>query len=56
MTAGLERQQEHDALPRRIARSPQGAQQGPLLGRTANYGLRALHRGIPLSVMFVLVR
>src|SRR5262245_15594930 len=54
--ACLERQQKHDAIPRRITGGGQGAQHGPLLDRTDHRSLLALLRGTPVSVMSVLVR
>jgi hypothetical protein len=54
--AGLERQQEHDAIARGIAGGDQVPQNRPLLGGTDNLRLLALHRGTPVSVVLVFVR
>ena len=47
--AGLHRQEEHDPVARRIAGGVQVPQNGPLLGRTDNLGLLALHGDPPVA-------
>ena len=49
-------QEEHDAIPPRIAGGGQVAQNGPLLGRTQHLRLLALHGGLPIELIHKLIR
>jgi hypothetical protein len=54
--AGLHRQQKHHPVTRRIAGGLQITQNGPLLGRTDNFGLLALHGDPPVDRDALLIR
>jgi hypothetical protein len=54
--ARLERQQDHDPVARRRAGGSQVPENGPLLDRTENLGLLPLHRIVPVTSGFILIR
>ena len=54
--AGFHGQQKHDAIPGGIAGGAQVAQNRPLLGRTDNLGLLALHGDAPVERGSQLIR
>ena len=54
--AGFHGQQEHDAIPRRRAGGDQVPQNRPLLGRTDNLGLLALHGDTPVNKGSLFIR